>query len=165
MTMNLRPAMKALAVSVLAVALLFATGAGSARAGSYFKAGVLTCSVGAGVGLIVASRKPVSCTFSPRGRVAEYYGGYIRRIGVDVGVTGAAVIVWAVLSSVEGFPVGALAGTYRGLSAEASVGLGLGANVLLGGQGRSFALQPVSVQGQIGLNFAAGVTRLDLYAQ
>jgi len=70
-----------------------------------------------------------------------------------------------VLSSVQGFPVGALAGTYTGVSAEATVGLGLGANVLLGGSNKSFALQPISVQGQVGVNIAAGVARLDLFAQ
>ena len=75
------------------------------------------------------------------------------------------MIVWAVLSSVQGFPVGALAGTYGGVSAEATVGLGLGANVLIGGSNRNFALQPLSVQGQVGLDIAIGVTRLDLWAQ
>ena len=46
--------------------------------------------------------------------------------------------------------------------AEATAGAGLGANLLVGGTGRSFSLQPLSVQGQTGLNFAAGVTTLTL---
>jgi hypothetical protein len=132
---------------------------------AYLKAGLLTCRLSPGIGLIVTSSKRAACTFAPDFRGPEYYGGRLRKVGLDIGVTGATVVVWAVLSSVQGFPVGALAGTYTGVSAEASVGLGLGANVLLGGSNKSFALQPVSVQGQVGLNIAAGVARLDLFAQ
>ena len=136
-----------------------------AVAQSYIKAGVLTCAVNPGVGLIIASTKTMTCTFTPDFRGPEYYGGTIRKVGIDIGVTGATVIVWAVLAQTSGFPVGALAGTYGGLSAEATVGVGLGANVLVGGSNRSFALQPLSVQGQVGLDFAVGVTELELYAQ
>ena len=103
--------------------------------------------------------------FAPDFRGPEYYGGRLRKVGIDIGVTGAGVIVWAVLSTVQGFPVGALAGTYGGVSAEASLVLGLGANILVGGSGSSFALQPISVQGQVGVNIAAGLTKLELYAQ
>jgi hypothetical protein len=81
----------------------------------------------------------------------------------DIGITGEAVIVWAVLASQTGFPVGALAGRYVGASAEASLVIGVGANVLVGGSNKSFALQPLSVQGQIGINFALGITSLDLW--
>lgn len=136
-----------------------------AQAATYLKAGILTCSVSGGVGLIITSTKRVSCTFAPDFRGPEYYGGRIRKFGLDVGFTGATVIVWAVLSTVQGFPVGALAGTYGGVSAEASLVIGAGANILVGGSGSTFALQPLSVQGQIGVNIAAGVTKLELYAQ
>jgi len=151
---------------ILAMAGALVVDAGrQAQAASYLKAGVLTCKVSGGIGLIILSSKRISCTFAPNARGPEYYGGRIRKFGLDVGVTGGTVIVWAVLSSVHGFPVGALAGTYSGVSAEASLGLGLGANVLVGGSNRNFALQPLSVQGQIGVNVAAGVTQLDLVAQ
>jgi hypothetical protein len=136
-----------------------------AAAQSYIKAGVLTCTVNPGIGLIVTSTKTMSCTFAPDFRGPEFYSGRITRVGLDIGITGATVIVWAVLAQTTGFPVGALAGTYGGLSAEATVGVGLGANVLVGGSNRSFALQPLSVQGQVGLDFAVGVTELQLYAQ
>jgi Protein of unknown function (DUF992) len=56
-----------------------------------------------------------------------------------------------------------LSGTYVGASAEASVAAGLGANVLVGGSNRAVALQPLSVQGQVGLNIAAGVGSLELH--
>jgi hypothetical protein len=134
-----------------------------ARAQDYVKVGVLTCSVSGGVGLIITSSKALSCTFAPDTRGPEHYAGTIRKFGLDIGVTSGAVIVWAVLSSVHGVPVGALAGNYGGVSAEASVIIGGGANVLLGGSNRSFALQPLSVQGQVGLNIAAGITSLELF--
>jgi hypothetical protein len=153
------------ALSALLAAALFVVGAQPAKAQSYLKAGVLTCTVNPGIGLVVVSSKTMSCTFVPDFRGPEYYGGRFTRVGIDIGVTGATVIVWAVLSSVQGFPVGALAGTYVGASAETTVGLGLGANVLVGGSNRSFALQPLSVQGQVGLDFAVGIAKVTLNAQ
>ena len=42
--------------------------------------------------------------------------------------------------------------------------VGAGANVLVGGSNRTFALQPLSVEGQIGLNFAVGISDLVLAA-
>ena len=58
---------------------------------------------------------------------------------------------------------GMLAGTYVGATAEVSIAAGLGANVLVGGSNRSVALQPLSVQGQVGLNIAAGIGALELH--
>ena len=56
-----------------------------------------------------------------------------------------------------------LTGTYTGASAEVSVAAGLGANVLVGGSNRTVALQPLSVQGQVGLDIAAGIGQLELH--
>lgn len=157
--------MRKLIVAAMGVAASgFLLSAPPASAQSYIKAGVLTCTVAPGIGLIIASSKSLTCTFQPDHRGPEFYSGNITKVGLDIGVTGATIIVWAVFSKVTGYPVGALAGSYGGLSAEATVGLGLGANVLLGGSNRAFALQPLSVQGQVGLNFAVAVTELTLYA-
>ncbi len=142
------------------VALTF--GGAPARAQEYVKSGVLTCSVSGGVGLIITSSKALSCTFQPDFSGPEHYTGTIHKYGLDIGVTSGSVIVWAVLSSISGYPVGALAGNYGGVSAEASVVVGVGANALLGGSNKAFALQPLSVQGQVGLNIAAGITSLEL---
>jgi hypothetical protein len=132
---------------------------------AYVQAGVLTCNVAPSVGLIVTARKDLTCTFAPNSGRAENYVGVIRNVGLNLGVTGAGVIVWAVLASVTGpTPRGALAGTYGGASAEASLIIGAGANLLVGGNNNSFAFQPLSVQGQIGLNFAAGISSLTLTA-
>ncbi len=131
----------------------------------YVKAGVLTCTVAPSIGLIVVERRDMTCTYTPaqQGAAVESYTGTLRKFGLTVGVTAGGVIVWAVLSSVSGVPVrGALAGDYVGASADASIGVGAGANVLLGGSNKSFALQPLSVQGQIGLNFAISISELQL---
>jgi hypothetical protein len=132
---------------------------------AYIRTGLLTCRVSPGVGLIIVSSKRLSCTFSPDFRGPEGYAGRINKVGIDIGFTGEGVIVWAVLAKQRGYPVGSLAGRYVGASAEASIVVGAGANLLVGGSNKSFALQPLSVQGQIGLNFAVAISSLDLWAQ
>ena len=126
------------------------------------QAGSLTCDVSAGIGLILGSQRQVYCTFTPAlpGPV-EIYTGSITRIGLDLGATTGGVMIWMVYAPYAR-PVGGLAGEYAGASAEASVVAGLGANVLVGGFGSAVALQPVSVQGQFGLNLAAGIAGLEL---
>ncbi len=92
------------------------------------------------------------------------YTGEISRYGVDIGFTGAAVMLWGVLASTGDVTPGALAGTFGGVSAGATVGVGVGANVLVGGSNRGITLQPVSVEGNTGLNIALGVGELTLVA-
>ena len=137
--------------------------AGSAvPAAAAVKIGVLTCKVAPGVGLLVGSSKAVACEFSPTRFQVEHYNGQISKLGVDIGFTTSGVIVWGVFAPHAGYAHGALAGHYVGATAEATVAVGLGANALVGGSGRSFALQPFSVTGQTGLGVAAGVAGLDL---
>jgi hypothetical protein len=57
---------------------------------------------------------------------------------------------------------GELAGTYAGVSADAAAGLGVGANALIGGSNNTVALQPLSLEGQLGVNLALGVSALTL---
>ena len=135
--------------SLAVAALLLATG-GTAMAQQPVAAGTLTCDVSAGIGMIIGSRKSVACTFAPSypGPV-EYYNGTITKLGVDIGATAASVMVWLVYAPTSR-PVGALAGQYVGATGEATFGVGLGANVLVGGSNRTVALQPLSVQGQQG---------------
>ncbi|MBX6426288.1 MAG: DUF992 domain-containing protein [Variibacter sp.] len=129
------------------------------------KVGTLGCDISAGMGLIIASRKEVRCVFVPAGGgrrgYREYYVGSISKFGLDVGATAGGQMVWAVHAQTT-LRRGALAGTYSGASGEASLGPGLGANVLLGGSDRTIALQPVSIQAQAGLNLAVGVAGLTL---
>lgn len=123
--------------------------------------GVLTCDVDAGVGLIFGSSKAVACEFTREGP-DESYEGSIDKLGIDVGVTGGGKIVWLVFAATDDVDEGALAGTYVGASAEASLGLGIGGNWLVGGFEDSIALQPFSVTGTIGVNWSWTFTRLTL---
>jgi hypothetical protein len=159
--------------SWLRVALLVAAGtggfhlageAGLARAqdGGKAVAGTLTCRSQGSVGLIVGSKEALECAFQPTSGRRQRYAGTITRIGVDLGVRGASTMVWTVLLSTGGLSEGALNGQYGGVSSDVSVGVGGGANILVGGSNRSVSLQPLSVQGQTGLNVAAGVSGLML---
>ena len=127
--------------------------------------GTLACSISAGVGMLVGSQRNVACNFQPDGGPPEAYTGTMTRIGVDVGFTTGGAMVWGVFTDTSRY-TGMLTGTYAGATAEATLAAGLGANELIGGSNHSVALQPLSVQGQVGLNIAAGVGALDLhYAQ
>jgi hypothetical protein len=149
----------AIAGATLAAVLGLTQPAGAQR----IKAGLLTCDVSAGLGFIIGSSKTVQCTFSPdQPGPPEYYTGTMNKFGLDIGVTAAGVMIWAVFTGTEGRAPGFLAGDYVGATAEATVAAGLGANVLVGGSNRTVALQPLSVGGQVGLNFAVGVADLRL---
>ena len=124
--------------------------------------GTLACSISAGIGLIVASQRNVSCNFQPDGGPPEAYVGTMTIIGVDVGFTSGSQMVWGVLAGTSRY-AGMLSGTYVGATAQATVAAGVGANALVGGSNRSVALQPLSVQGQVGLNAAGGIGALELH--
>lgn len=152
----------ALRLTVLAGLAVAALAAGAPARAAHVEVGVLTCQVAGGVGFVFGSSKGLDCTFNGANGGTEHYSGSIDKYGLDLGVTGKTVIVWTVLAPSADVPVGALAGNYGGVSAEATVGLGVGANALLGGSKDSIALQPISVQGQEGLNIAVGIAELRL---
>src|SRR5216683_4811561 len=118
------------------------------------RTGVLNCDVSAGLGLIIGSQRSVNCLFTPdQPGPQEGYFGTITKLGLDIGATAGGVMVWAVYADTSrGY--GFLAGDYAGASGEATLAVGLGANVLVGGSSRTVALQPLSVTGQVGLNLA-----------
>ena len=147
-------------LAAAALSGLLATAAQAANSG--VKVGVLECTVAPGVGMIIASSKAVSCTFKGNGR-AENYHGSTGKLGLDIGFTNKSYLSWIVFAPGE-VHRGALAGSYVGASAQATVIAGLGANVLVGGWSDSINLQPLSVQGQTGLNVAAGLASLNLKA-
>ena len=149
------------AVAVLAMAALALPIPASAQA-NRTKVGTLSCDISGGIGLIITSKKDLTCMFTPsQPGPKEVYVGSITKFGLDLGATAGGEMVWAVYAP-RTRKFGALAGNYGGATAEATVGAGLGANVLVGGSDRTVALQPVSVQGQAGLNVAAGVADLQL---
>lgn len=127
------------------------------------KVGSLVCHGGGGVGYVFASQKSFRCRFEPVGsRRLERYSATISRVGVDVGVTGPTTLVWSVLASTDQLRRGSLNGEYAGASADASIAIGGGANLLVGGSRDSIVLQPLSVQGQSGINLAVGVSNMSL---
>jgi len=147
------------AIAVAAAALLPVT----AQADTRVQVGVLACDVEPGVGLVFGSSKDVSCEFTRKGHRTEYYEGSLDKLGIDVGVTGGGRIAWLVFAATDAdVRRGSLSGTYVGASHEASLGVGLGANWLIGGSRRSIALQPWSISGQIGVNWSWTWTRLTL---
>jgi hypothetical protein len=126
------------------------------------KAGILTCHVASGFGFILGSSKDVKCTFAPAQGPAEFYKGTINKFGADIGYSQAAVIVWAIFAPTADVKPGALAGTYAGATASATAGVGAGVHALVGGAADSVSLQPVSIEGNTGLNVAGGIAALKL---
>ena len=134
----------------------------SANAQQGVRIGVLECTGGQNVAFVVGSNSNLNCVFQSAGGRAEGYVANIRRFGLDLGFTQNTTVQWTAFAPSSRIPRGALAGTYSGVGSNASVGVGFGGNFLVGGQANSYALQPISVQGQTGLNVAAGIVNLDL---
>jgi Protein of unknown function (DUF992) len=151
-------------VAALVAAAVMAVSPAMAKT-SAEKLGTLKCEIEGGVGLIVGSSKNLTCTFANSKGRKERYTGSIGKLGLDVGVTGKSYMTWVVVT-LDGAKVGqhALAGSYVGASSSASLGIGLGANALVGGQAKKIGLQPLSVEGNTGVNVALGVSSLTLKA-
>ena len=126
------------------------------------KVGTLSCQVSSGWGFIFGSSKDLRCYFSPGRAWGERYVGRVSKFGVDIGYTSGGVLVWGVFAPTSGVPRGALSGDYVGATASATAGIGVGANALIGGFHRSITLQPLSVEGNSGLNVAAGIGAISL---
>ena len=142
------------------LAVLFGTANAQAQP---FRVGGLTCSTGPRVGLVLGSRQDMRCVFVSSATGQQYvYRGLIRRLGVDIGVTRGGTLFWAVFARNSRIGRGTLRGSYVGASGNVALGLGLGAKVLIGGSRRTITLQPLSVEGQIGINLALGVANLTL---
>lgn len=149
---------KFLTAALLSLGVLAATVPASEAAA--LKAGTLSCHVEKGWGLIIGSSKNADCVFTHTNGKKTHYKANITKLGVDIGYTENKKIAWVVMS-LHGDGAD-LKGTYVGANAEVTAVAGLGVNALVGGLNKNFALQPVSVQGQTGLNVAAGVAVLTL---
>jgi hypothetical protein len=145
----------------IAIAALIAPIA-SADARPPVRAGILQCQGGQNVGFVVGSVTSLECVFKSEGRRPEPYIATVRRYGLDLGITAQTQLAWAVNAPNTRVGRGDLAGSYGGVGANASVGIGGGGNFLVGGPANSYALQPLSVQGQTGLNVTAGIADLQL---
>src|SRR5712675_1288863 len=150
-------------ISTLTLATLAALAPiASANALPPVRAGILQCQGGQNVGFVVGSVTNLECVFQSDGRRPEPYVATVRRIGVDLGYTEQTQFSWAVNAPNSRLGRGELAGSYGGVGANASIGVGGGGNFLVGGPQNSYALQPISLQGQTGLNVAAGVASIEL---
>jgi hypothetical protein len=149
-------------LTAAAIAAVAFTGVGAAQAASTVQVGVLTCDVAPGVGYVFGSSKDVTCKFTRKGHKTEVYEGAIDKLGLDLGITGGGKIAWLVFAASKDVGKRSLAGNYVGASAEASLGVGLGGNWLIGGSKKSIALQPWSVTGTIGINWSWTWTKLSL---
>jgi len=154
--------MKLLTATALAATALFST---ASYAQERIEIGRLECTVEGGIGLILGSSKDAICSFydAEASEPTEVYYGKVNKVGLDIGFTEESVIQWLVLApSADAYAPGSLTGEYVGVSAEASLGLGAGANALVGGSSEGFMLQPLSIQGQTGINVAVGITGFQL---
>lgn len=126
--------------------------------------GLLECDTSIGIGEILTRKQTMTCTFKRNDGTVEKYTGTIREFGLEVGVTEQGRLAWAVFAATPTTGTGLLAGKYAGVTASVAAGIGLGADVLVGGTGDALSLQPIAVEGAPGIGLTAGVERLELVA-
>lgn len=147
----------------LFAALVAVTGPASAQTATWTQKGMLSCKLNPSIGFIIVGHQSMECRFVPSvPGPPQRYEGALNTVGIDIGVIGGGALAWGVLAPIAGVPAGALAGTYVGASGDVALGLGVGANVMVGGSNRSFALQPLSVEGSVALNVTLGLSALQL---
>ena len=155
---------RALRVSAATVALIGAAWGLSVPAAAQggITVGTLTCNVASGWGFIFGSSRALNCTYHNADGRNDHYVGNVTKFGVDIGYQQGGVLVWGVVAPTTNIGPGSLAGAYAGATASATVGVGIGANALIGGFNNSVSLQPLSIEGNQGLNVAAGIAGLNL---
>ena len=149
-----------LMVATAAAMMAGAVSQGAAQQG--VQIGVLECRGGENVGMIIGSTSRLGCLFNVPGQPPFRYVATVRKFGLDLGFTDQTALAWTVLAPTRGVGPGDIAGTYAGASGSASLGVGAGANVLIGGSGNTIQLQPVSLQGQVGFNLQVGLESIEL---
>jgi hypothetical protein len=148
--------------SSIVAALMLVSASAIPASAQQVQAGVLECRSGGTIGFLVGSVTELSCLYRPDYGPRQAYRATITRAGVDIGATAISSLAWAVFAPTVQIGLGDLSGNYGGVTAGATVGVGLGANVLYGGSNNSVALQPLSVEGAVGLNVFAGVAGMAL---
>ena len=151
-----------IAIGICTLAIVWITPA-AAQSPQGTSAGVLSCKLAPSIGLIIGSSQRMACRFTPSGPYPpESYLGVMNSIGLDIGITAGGAMSWGVIAPNSGPMRGKLAGKYVGASGAVGLGVGVGANALFGGSGRTIALQPLSVEGTVGVNLSLGVSGLTL---
>jgi hypothetical protein len=154
---------RSLIVGFAALATLASSiGGAHAQQAQRVQVGVLECRGGASVGFIVGSVTNLGCVLRADGMPEDRYIATIRKVGLDLGITQESALAWAVFAPSVRLGPGDLSGNYVGAQGSATLGVGVGGNVLVGGSANSIALQPLSLQGQVGISVAAGLESLEL---
>ena len=148
-------------VAVVMLTASFATGRAQ-QPMQRVQVGILECRGGASVGFIVGSVTNLGCLLRAEGLPEDRYVATIRKVGLDIGITQETALAWGVFAPTVRLGPGALSGNYAGVQGSAALGVGAGGNVLVGGSNNTIALQPLSLQGQIGVSIAAGLESLEL---
>jgi hypothetical protein len=152
----------ALAIGVFC-GLAIGSGTVQAQPANWTQVGMLTCKLNPSIGFVIFGNQSMECRFTQNPPFPpQAYEGALNTVGIDLGITAGGVLGWAVFAPTAGPPAGALAGEYVGATGDISLGLGAGVNVLVGGSGRSFALQPVSLEGSVAVNVTLGLSGLQL---
>ena len=147
---------------LLAAAATAVVGSLAVAQPSRVQVGVLECRGGSSIGFIVGSVTNLSCVLRAGGRPDDFYVARVQKVGLDLGITEQSQLAWAVFAPVAQLGPGDLSGNYAGAQSSAAIGVGVGANALIGGSNNSIALQPLSLQGQVGISVAAGLQSLEL---
>ena len=152
-----------LKVLALSAALVAMAGPAVSQGPTWTQSGMLSCKLNPSIGFVIFGHQSMECRFVPSiPGPPQFYEGALNTVGIDIGIVGTGGLAWGVLAPTAGIPAGALAGTYVGASGDVALGAGVGANVLVGGSNRSFALQPLSVEGSVALNVTLGLSSLQL---
>lgn len=144
------------------LALVAAGGTVRAEETAGLQVGVITCKVvpGSRVNLLVRSTADVDCTWEYGGAVEKYRGETGIALGLDLSFKGDETIAFGVIAASQDVTPGkyALAGKYVGGQADAALGVGVGAKVLVGGGDKNVSLQPLALSGSTGsVGASAGV--------
>ena len=119
--------------------------------------GTLKCEVDGGINFIIGSKRKLHCVFRKKHERTSAYIGEIKKWGVSLGITTGGIFVWTVLGSTGSLPNLELTGTYLGKSADVAVGIGAGVNALIGGSKNNVVLQPISIEGEKGIDLTVSV--------
>ncbi len=150
------------AIICIAAAAALTVLSDAAVAQSRVQAGILECRGAGTTGFIIGSIHELECVYRSDYAPPVRYHGIVRKLGLDIGITEQSALAWGVFAPTNRIGPGDLAGNYAGVSAGAAVGVGVGANALIGGSNNTFALQPLSIEGQAGVNVTLGVAALEL---
>jgi hypothetical protein len=151
-----------LVIASLALAIIGSAPTSAQKQPDWAQAGMLTCNLNPSIGFVIFGHQSMECRFQPVSGPVQGYEGAINTVGIDLGISGGGRFAWAVFGPASGVPYGALAGEYVGASGDVGLGVGVGANVLVGDSNRGIALQPLSLEGSMAINVVAGLSQLKL---